>query len=103
MRFIRSWCLVKHLVGIMGAVCLSASVPGCLDSYGPGSQDFSYKVSGGYQVWHGSANDMKVIPIKPQFSDKPPIPSIPSFVEEIAWDKSFILTKQYENPAKQPE
>jgi hypothetical protein len=69
-----------------------AGVFGCVEGFGPGVLDYSYGVSGGYQVVRSSSHQITVVP-KPGRHDGTP-PTIPPKVVEIAWDNAFILAKQ---------
>ena len=64
---------------------------GCVDSFGPGSLDYSYDVSGSYQVFRSSSHQVRVVPKGPYESGTA---VIPPEVVEIAWDESYILAKQ---------
>jgi hypothetical protein len=77
------------------------SVFGCIEGFGPGVLDYSYDLSGGYQVFRSSSHEIAVVP-KPGRDDGT-LRSIPPKVVEIAWDDSFILAKQQALKARSPD
>ena len=100
--------LLKYLLISFGVLVVLGVVVFCIFmmwirhlTLGPGVQDFTYKLSGGYMLSRSSANTIMVIPKNGSWNDT--IPTIPEKVIEIAWDKHFILAKRQGLQRRSPE
>lgn len=68
--------------------------------FGPGIQDFTYGLSGDYELVRSSAHTIMVVPVDGWNNE---IPIIPEKVLEIAWNKQFILAKRQGLKRRSPD
>lgn len=85
-------------------LCLLLPLNSCLGQYiSPGTNDYSYAISGGYAVWRNGANDNTAeLTLDKRSTLAPSSIVISNRLTGIAWDQSYILASQIETPSFSP-